>query len=88
MFNNLYFRKHNYIITDLDKSWSNGIAFCALINYFCPALMNMHQIQTAIVNSRERLELAFEIARLHLNIRYCKRDLNNFNKNFKAINRC
>lgn len=54
----------------MDKSWTDGVAFCALVNYFCPVLMNMHEIRIAIVNPRERLERAFEIGRLHLNIRF------------------
>jgi len=55
-------------VADLDLSWKDGVAFCALVHHFCPPLIDMNMVVNRS-SPRENLHLAFETARLHLNIR-------------------
>ncbi|KAI1723212.1 calponin homology (CH) domain-containing protein [Ditylenchus destructor] len=62
-------RNYNIPINDFDQSWRDGIAFCALVHRFWPPLINMDIVRSPTTTPRQNLEMAFEIARLHLNIR-------------------
>ena len=60
-------KKYNIQINDMDKSWRDGIAFMALVHRSNPALVDMNEVRNC--TPRENLERAFELARVHLNIR-------------------
>lgn len=53
-------------LTDLNKSWKDGTAFCALISSYRPDLINMDDV--AMVTPYERLEHAFGVAEDALNV--------------------
>uniref|UniRef100_A0A7E5A0I7 Calponin-homology (CH) domain-containing protein n=1 Tax=Panagrellus redivivus TaxID=6233 RepID=A0A7E5A0I7_PANRE len=60
-------QKYGINIPDMDKSWRDGIAFMALVHRSNPALVDMDVARRRM--PRENLETAFELARVHLNIR-------------------
>lgn len=60
-------RKYSIPINDMDKSWRDGVAFMALVHRSNSALVNMDEARTN--SPRENLENAFELARVHLNVR-------------------
>lgn len=55
-------------VKDFSESWRDGVAFCALLHRFFPPLVNLESVLHKNLPS-ENLSLAFETARLHLNIR-------------------
>jgi hypothetical protein len=59
--------KYGISITDMDKSWRDGYAFLALVHRFRPDLVDLEEAKK--LTPRENIERAFELARLHLNIR-------------------
>jgi len=54
-------------IKDMEKSWKDGVAFNALVHRSRPDLVNMEKVKMS--SPRENLEQAFELARIHLDIR-------------------
>jgi hypothetical protein len=56
-------------ILDFERSWRDGVAFCALVHRFWPPLINMEAVRSESSSPRQNLQLAFEVARQHLNIR-------------------
>jgi len=58
-------RKHtqsyyNVSIDNFSSSWSNGLAFCALIDHFLPGSFDYNQLDP--INARRNFELAFKTA--------------------------
>uniref|UniRef100_A0A914YAR8 Calponin-homology (CH) domain-containing protein n=2 Tax=Panagrolaimus TaxID=55784 RepID=A0A914YAR8_9BILA len=60
-------QKYGLQINDMDKSWRDGLAFMALVHRSNPALVDMEVAKRR--TPRENIENAFELARVHLNIR-------------------
>ncbi|KAI6207376.1 Nuclear anchorage protein 1 [Aphelenchoides besseyi] len=54
-------------IEDMDRSWKDGVAFCALVHRCRPDLVDMDAVKRS--TPRENLELAFNLANSHLGIR-------------------
>ena len=52
----------NVAITNFTSSWSDGLAFCALLHHFMPHLFDYGQLRS--VNRRYNFELAFRLAEL------------------------
>ena len=65
--NHSFFRKYGLKINDMDKSWRDGLAFMALVHRSNPALVDMEVAKRR--TPRENIENAFELARVHLNVR-------------------
>lgn len=59
--------RYGVVINDMDRSWRDGRAFCALVHRCRPDLVDMDAVQTA--TPRENLQLAFDLANRHLGIR-------------------
>uniref|UniRef100_A0A1I7S8L5 Calponin-homology (CH) domain-containing protein n=1 Tax=Bursaphelenchus xylophilus TaxID=6326 RepID=A0A1I7S8L5_BURXY len=51
----------------MDRSWKDGVAFCALVHRCRPDLVDMEKVKQS--SPRENLSMAFELARVHLGIR-------------------
>lgn len=47
-------------ITNFSTSWSDGLAFCALIHHFYPEAFDYYKLKPE--NRRENFELAFKVA--------------------------
>ncbi|CAD5207567.1 unnamed protein product [Bursaphelenchus okinawaensis] len=54
-------------VEDMDRSWKDGVAFCALVHRCRPDLVDMEKVKKG--NPRENLSMAFELAKTHLGIR-------------------
>jgi hypothetical protein len=50
----------NVTITNFSSSWSDGLAFCALIHHFMPNLFNYADLNST--DRRYNFELAFRLA--------------------------
>ena len=50
----------NVTITNFSSSWSNGLAFCALIHHFIPDAFDYSSLDET--NARFNFELAFRVA--------------------------
>jgi hypothetical protein len=50
----------NVKITNFSSSWSDGLAFCALIHHFMPNLFNYTELNSN--DRRHNFELAFQLA--------------------------
>jgi len=50
----------NLQITNFSTSWSDGLAFCALIHHFYPEAFDYDQLRPE--NRRENFEIAFRVA--------------------------
>ncbi|EPY53006.1 alpha-actinin [Schizosaccharomyces cryophilus OY26] len=53
-------------IHDFSRSWTNGLAFCALIHKHRPDLLNYHELDKK--ENRKNMQLAFDIAQEHIGI--------------------
>ncbi|VBB31019.1 unnamed protein product, partial [Acanthocheilonema viteae] len=60
-------RPYNISLTDMDKSWRDGIAFNALIHRVRPELVDMDVVRQS--TPKTNLEQAFRLAKEHLHIR-------------------
>uniref|UniRef100_A0A915Q614 Calponin-homology (CH) domain-containing protein n=1 Tax=Setaria digitata TaxID=48799 RepID=A0A915Q614_9BILA len=60
-------RSYNINLTDMDKSWRDGIAFNALIHRIRPELIDMDIVRQN--TPKKNLEQAFRLAKEHLHIR-------------------
>ena len=60
------YREKGVNISDLDKAWANGMAFCAVLHRMKPSCIDFESLDPA--NSRENLELAFRTAEEVFNI--------------------
>lgn len=61
------FRRYGISIEDMDRSWKDGVAFCALVHRCRPDLVDMEKVTKA--TAKENLETAFLLANQHLGIR-------------------
>ena len=52
-------KEFNVDVKNLNKSWKDGRAFCAIISAFRPDLIDMEEVEK--MTPRERLELAFRV---------------------------
>merc|ERR1711874_21776 len=59
-------RYKNVNVQNFDSSWRDGLAFCALIDYYRSDRLDYSKLSKD--NPRENLNLAFDIAEKHLNI--------------------
>lgn len=50
----------NLQITNFSTSWSDGLAFCALIHHFYPEAFDYDKLKPE--NRRENFEIAFKVA--------------------------
>ncbi|KAK3597319.1 hypothetical protein CHS0354_010956 [Potamilus streckersoni] len=57
---------HTIYITDLTTSWRNGLAFCALVHYFKPELVDYNNLNEA--DAAKNCQLAFDIAQREMGI--------------------
>lgn len=58
---------HNHVdIQDLEKSWYDGMAFCALVHAFDPDAIDYNSLSPD--NAKQNLTLAFDLAKKHLDI--------------------
>ncbi|KAL3883915.1 hypothetical protein ACJMK2_030141 [Sinanodonta woodiana] len=57
---------HTIHITDLTTSWRNGLAFCALVHYFKPDLIDYNSLNED--DAAKNCQLAFDIAQRELGI--------------------
>lgn len=53
-------------VLDFSNSWKDGLAFCALIHFHRPDLLDFHRLDKT--NARENTALAFEVAEKHIGI--------------------
>uniref|UniRef100_A0A1I7YZM1 Calponin-homology (CH) domain-containing protein n=1 Tax=Steinernema glaseri TaxID=37863 RepID=A0A1I7YZM1_9BILA len=60
-------KKHGIPVSDMDKSWRDGVAFNALVHRSRPELVDMERVRRS--TPRENIESAFRLAEEHLNIR-------------------
>lgn len=51
----------------MDRSWKDGVAFCALVHRCRPDLVDMDKVKAS--SPKDNLTMAFDLARTHLGIR-------------------